>query len=181
MVSRGFLCWVGGGRCKKEGQRGNASVPDSSFSPQENSDVFLSTVDTDWKVGSAMGGAPRPWVLPGTAAWGWGRLRGAEWTQECCCPPRFHGVAVPGWCLCMGLHVHCGPWQEGTGEGHAARHALCWHLDVAGGHLATGQGQNLFKTGNFFSGGLSCFSSPSAIAMAMVSRAMPAPCLHKDV
>lgn len=46
----------------------NVSVPNSSFAPQENSDVFLSAVDTDWKVGPAMEGAPHPWVLCGTAA-----------------------------------------------------------------------------------------------------------------
>ncbi|NWZ14378.1 NDRG4 protein, partial [Agelaius phoeniceus] len=34
----------------------------------ENSDVFLSTVDTDWKVGAAMGGAAHPRVSHGTAA-----------------------------------------------------------------------------------------------------------------
>lgn len=36
------------------------SVPNGSFSSQENSDVFLSTVDTDWKVGPATGGAAHP-------------------------------------------------------------------------------------------------------------------------
>lgn len=62
-----------------------------------------------------------------------------------------------------------------------ARHALCWCSDVADVHLATSWGQILFKTGYFFSGGLSCFCSPSIIAMAMVSQVMTAPCLHKDV
>lgn len=44
----------------------------------ENSDVFLSTVDADWKVGPAMGGAAHPWVSHGTAAFAWERLWGTE-------------------------------------------------------------------------------------------------------
>ena len=107
VVSGGFVTWVGGGRCGSEGQRGDVSVPKGSFSPQENSDVFLSTVDTDWKVGPATGGAPDPWVPHGTAACGWGRLRGAERSQGCCCPPfpwgrsawsvSVHRAARPSW------------------------------------------------------------------------------------
>lgn len=116
MVSGDFMSWVGGGHHRSEGWRGDVSVPNGSFSPQENSDVFLSAVDTDWKVGSAMRGAPHLWVLRGTAACGWGMLQGTERSQGCCCPP-FHGDAVPGQCLCMGLHVLRGPRQEGTGDG----------------------------------------------------------------
>lgn len=68
------------------------SVPNGSFSSQENSDVFLSTVDTDWKVGAAMGGAAHPRGSHGTAACAWGRLgEDTEWTQGCCCP-FLHGM-----------------------------------------------------------------------------------------
>lgn len=55
---------LGGRRVLQESgaMGGDVSVPDGSFSPQENSDVFISTVDTDWKVGPAMGSAPHPGV-----------------------------------------------------------------------------------------------------------------------
>lgn len=92
VVSGDFMSWVGGGHHRSEGWRADVSVPNSSFSPQENSDVFLSAVDTDWKVGSAMRGAPHLWVLRGTAACGWGMLQGTERSQGCCCPPTSMGT-----------------------------------------------------------------------------------------
>lgn len=80
VVSGGFVSWVGGCQVRA------VLVPNGSFSSQENSDVFLSIVDTDWKVGPAMGGAAHPRVSHGTAACAWGRLGGTEYTQGCCCP-----------------------------------------------------------------------------------------------
>ena len=79
-------CGVGGLCHGSELRRGDVSVPNGSFTPQENSDVFLSAVDTDWKVGAATGGAPPTGSCVGqqpVAGEGCGVLSGSR------------GVAVP--------------------------------------------------------------------------------------
>lgn len=153
------------------------SVPNGSFSSQENSDVFLSTVDTDWKVGPAMGGAAHPWVSHGTAASAWGRLWGTEWTQGCSVLSSMGMQCLVSFCArsCTSIMV-----LVRRGRGDAARH-LCAGARMLLVGTWPWAGDKTFKTDNFFSGRPSCFSSPSTIAMAMVSQAMPAPCLHKDV
>lgn len=152
------------------------SVPNGSFSSQENSDVFLSTVDTDWKVGAATGGAAHPWVSHGTAACAWG---------GCGALSGLRGVAVPFFVGVQCLLSVCWGCTSITvlvrrGQGDAARH-LCAGSQTWLVGTWPWAGDKTFKTGNFFSGRPSCFSSPSIIAMAMVSQAMPAPCLHKGV
>lgn len=131
VLSGGFVRgWAGAAKVR------GVSIPNGSFSSQENSDVFLSTVDTDWKVGPAVGSAAHPWVSHETAACAWGRLWGTEWIRDVAVPfpwgcsvwsVSVHGVAHPSWSLSGGdrgmlpgisvVALGCGWWALGHGLG----------------------------------------------------------------
>lgn len=68
-------------------------------SPQENLDVFLSAVDTDWKVGPAMRGDPIPGSCEEQQPAAGERCGALSGPRGVAVPP-FYGDTAPGWCLC---------------------------------------------------------------------------------
>lgn len=186
VVPGGFACRLGRGSV-----RGSGAAPRSltaAFLPQENSEVFLSAVDTDWKVGLAVGRGqevpPSPWAWGPTGQRG-GSVRGTERALGMggvgCPNPSLQVVAA--WCPCMGLCA-----TAPVGRGHGPGFAVCPAEPLGMLAAALSAGTQMCLVGTWQHSGdksflkeakPSCFSSPSAIAMVMVPWAMPAPRLHE--